>query len=606
MYFCDKMNRKNIRLIVVSMSIALIGVMAMQYFYIKQSLNLKAQLFDESVHAALSSVALKAEKNEVIRFINARQTEAENKRKQTELAQVRALKQNRSHQEAERMRMESQQVKSKFIELEAQVKRRHPNAVLIDNDFYETYMRDPQSRKDVQYEISTQNVLSENGRIFQQKDVVLYVDRASEKPKKALDDSVRYFVLDPIYGGIIITLPPKIDKQLEQKIHQLEQEAKAQKAAVYMDSVRIGANKSSAIENLADDFERSKQTLRERIDPRFIEDELKLELQNRAIHIPFNFSIQNSSTGKEIYHFSSTKNKETQAGYTTALFPTDPAGSKGLLEVYFPDKQTMLQANVNRMLALSLLLLLVLIGCFAYTILTILKQKKVSEMKTDFINNMTHEFKTPVATIMIASESLKDPEIARDEVRAQKLASIIYDENVRLGNHIERVLNIAKMDKGELELNVAPVEINDLLSAVVDSMHLQFQKSDAEVLLDLNAKSSEVLGDEFHLSNVFFNLFDNAIKYGKEQPHIWISTWNTPNALHIGIRDNGIGMSRDKLSKIFDQFYRIPTGNVHDVKGFGLGLSYVYDIVKRLNGTVKVKSELHKGTEFEIILPSLK
>lgn len=589
------------------MSVALIGVMAMQYFYIKQSLHLKAQLFDESVNAALNSVALKAEKYEVIRFINARQTEAENKRKQKELAEAQALAQDRSHQEAERMRMKSQQVKSKFLELETLVKRRHPNAVLIDNDFYETYMRDPDTRKDVKYEISTQNVVSEKGRVFQQKDVVLYVDHRSEQPKKALDDSVRYFVLDAIYGGIIITLPPKIDKQLEQKIHRLEQEAKAKKAAVFMDSVRVGTSyEGSAIEHLADEFERSKRTLRQRIDPRFIEDELKLELRNRAINLPFNFSVQNSTTGQVIYHFTSSKEARNQSGYATALFPTDPSGSKGRLEVFFPDRVSMLQGNIKGMLIVSLLMLLVLIGCFAYTILTILKQKKVSEMKTDFINNMTHEFKTPVSTIMIASESLKDPEIAKDKVRAQKLATIIYDENIRLGNHIERVLNIAKMDKGELELNLAPVEMHDLVTAVVDSMHLQFQKSGAEVHLDLNAIDSEILGDEFHLSNVLFNLLDNAIKYGKEKPGIWISTWSASTNLHIGIRDNGIGMSRDKLSKIFDQFYRIPTGNLHDVKGFGLGLSYVYDIIKRLNGNVKVKSELHKGTEFEIILPSLK
>jgi two-component system phosphate regulon sensor histidine kinase PhoR len=248
-------------------------------------------------------------------------------------------------------------------------------------------------------------------------------------------------------------------------------------------------------------------------------------------------------------------------------------------------------------------LLLILILSFGYTIHSILMQKKISEMKTDFINNMTHEFKTPVATIMIASEALKDPELKADKTRIDRLANIIYDENVRLGSHIERVLNIAKIDKGDLRLEQKDVDMNDLLAAIVDSMSLQLQKRNASIELDLKAKHSIVAGDELHLSNVIFNLIDNANKYSPENPRIKISTFNTGKNLIIQVSDKGIGMSRDHLSKIFDQFYRIPTGNLHDVKGFGLGLSYVNNIVKRLNGTVRVKSEKDIGSEFEISLP---
>src|SRR5690606_12804555 len=165
--------------------------------------------------------------------------------------------------------------------------------------------------------------------------------------------------------------------------------------------------------------------------------------------------------------------------------------------------------NMTLMLFSSGALLLVMIGCFAYTIFTMLRQKKISEMKTDFINNMTHEFKTPVATIMIASESLKDPEISSDQSRASRLANIIYDENVRLGNHIERVLNIARLEKGNLKLDHQDVNINDLASAVVDSMQLQLQKHDAQMHMHLDAEDDLVVGDELHLSNVLFNLVDN-------------------------------------------------------------------------------------------------
>src|SRR5690606_17859859 len=240
---------------------------------------------------------------------------------------------------------------------------------------------------------------------------------------------------------------------------------------------------------------------------------------------------------------------------------------------------------------------------FTYIILTILRQKKLSEMKTDFINNMTHEFKTPVATIMIASESLKDPEIMEDKARVKRLAWIIYDENIRLGDHIERVLNIARIDKGDLELEKETINVNDLIEGVVDSMDLQLKRKNAEIKLKLEATNALVLGDELHLSNVIFNLLDNAIKYRNKESNIEIITKNRNHSLYINIIDDGIGMSKEQLTKIFDQFYRVPTGNLHDVKGFGLGLSYVQDIVKRMNGTVKAKSELNKGTEFEIILP---
>jgi two-component system phosphate regulon sensor histidine kinase PhoR len=255
------------------------------------------------------------------------------------------------------------------------------------------------------------------------------------------------------------------------------------------------------------------------------------------------------------------------------------------------------------MMGLSGGLLLVLIFSFGYTIHSILMQKKISEMKTDFINNMTHEFKTPVATIMIASEALKDPELTSDKKSIDRLANIIYDENVRLGSHIERVLNIAKIEKGDLKLEHKEVEMNDLLAAIVDSMSLQLEKRNARIELELQASHSLVMGDELHLSNVIFNLLDNANKYSPENPHIKISTQNTGKNLIIKVSDKGIGMSKDQLSKIFDQFYRIPTGNLHDVKGFGLGLSYVNNIIKGLNGTIKVKSEKGIGSEFEICLP---
>jgi two-component system phosphate regulon sensor histidine kinase PhoR len=221
-------------------------------------------------------------------------------------------------------------------------------------------------------------------------------------------------------------------------------------------------------------------------------------------------------------------------------------------------------------------------------------------MKTDFINNMTHEFKTPVSTIMIASEALKDKDIIADQARVARLADIIYEENERLGSHIERVLNIARIEKNDFKLDKKPVEVNELIMDVLDSMQLKLQKNNAQVDLHLDADYSVIEADELHFSNVIYNLVDNAIKYSRENPELTISTLNRGNQLVIRVADKGIGMSRDQQAKIFEQFYRVPTGNLHDVKGFGLGLSYVNTIVKRLEGIISVRSEKEKGSEFEL------
>jgi two-component system phosphate regulon sensor histidine kinase PhoR len=248
-------------------------------------------------------------------------------------------------------------------------------------------------------------------------------------------------------------------------------------------------------------------------------------------------------------------------------------------------------------------LLLILLGSFGYTLQLILRQKKISEMKTDFINNMTHEFKTPVATIMIASEALKDEELSGGRAQVERLANIIYDENIRLGNHIERVLHLAKVDKEDFKLENRPIELNTLIAAVADSMSLQLEKQKANIRLDLQAKNDVVVADELHLSNVLFNLIDNALKYCDGEAKIKISTQNIGKQVICTVQDNGLGMSKDQIDKIFDQFYRIPTGNLHNVKGFGLGLSYVNTILRLLKGQIKVKSEKHKGSTFEISIP---
>lgn len=240
---------------------------------------------------------------------------------------------------------------------------------------------------------------------------------------------------------------------------------------------------------------------------------------------------------------------------------------------------------------------------FGYTVTIILKQKRISEVKTDFINNMTHEFKTPIATIGLSSETLLRENFSNDEEKLKRYASLIYKENKRLENQVERVLNIAKLNKNELSLRKEPIEIHEIIEEAADSFRFNQLENRGEVKLELNAQDDEVFGDNVHLTNVIFNLIDNAVKYSKEKPFVMVKTKNFKKGIQIQIIDHGVGIKKENLKQIFDKFYRVPTGNVHDVKGFGLGLYYVKTIIEGHNGTINVESQIGKGSTFTIYLP---
>jgi len=601
------MKHRSIGLIIGLMTVALLGVVAMQYFFIRQSYVLKTQLFDESVKAALNAVAAKAEKREVMRLADAQR---KNKEK-LEREQRKLEEQLRIKTEIERLRERQAELYMTFKRQEEALIEQFPFVLPIEsNEFYETYIMDPRYRGLVRVNFESNNIVDGT---FHRNDNTIGLYAIKQVPlRKAKDDSVRYFIpLVPTSGNVsmnlnylIKALPPRQDLKLNGEIKRKEQQLQLLQASTLMDTIAILSGKNQQlVEDFAAEIELYKRPLSQRIDVSYIKNELEKELASRGIMSSFNLEIKDKNT--TLYAFANFSDTQpvVQNLYSTELFRADNESSSGRLSVYFPNKNDLLMGNMTVMLFSSVALLLVLLGCFAYTIFTMLRQKKISEMKTDFINNMTHEFKTPVATIMIASESLRDPEIASDQTRAARLANIIYDENVRLGNHIERVLNIARLEKDNLKLEHRDVDINDLAQAVVDSMELQLLKHGANVHMHLDATDAVVVGDELHLSNVFFNLVDNAIKYSRENPDITIKTKNIGKHIQITVADKGIGMSRDQLSKIFDQFYRIPTGNRHDVKGFGLGLSYVSDIVKRFGGKVQVKSEKDKGATFEIMLP---
>jgi two-component system phosphate regulon sensor histidine kinase PhoR len=233
----------------------------------------------------------------------------------------------------------------------------------------------------------------------------------------------------------------------------------------------------------------------------------------------------------------------------------------------------------------------------------ILRQKRLSEIKTDFINNMTHELKTPIATIALSSEMLLRNDFSNDEEKLKRYAGIIHKENKRLETQVERVLNVAKLDKEHLVLSKEIMDIHELLEEAQENINFNQSEQGVKVELNLNADSGEINADPVHITNVIYNLLDNAVKYCETIPEIKVITRTDKKGIIIEFTDNGIGMKREEHKLIFDKFYRIPTGNLHNVKGFGLGLYYVRLIIQEHVGTIDVKSQVGKGTTFTIWLP---
>ena len=242
-----------------------------------------------------------------------------------------------------------------------------------------------------------------------------------------------------------------------------------------------------------------------------------------------------------------------------------------------------------------------MLAFFIYAILTLLKERKLAEIKEDFINNLTHEFKTPIANIELASEALKANKIKGE--KQHRYHTIIHNENQRLKTQVERVLQMGTVDKNELRLDLKVINIHELISKLTENVGLRIKEKTGSLKIELNAAKSEILADEFHLTNTVYNVLDNAEKYSKDHPEISISTRNEKNGLLISIRDAGIGIKDDFQNYVFDKFFRVPNGDVHNVKGFGLGLSYVKTIIEAHKGTISLNSQLNQGSQFDIYLP---
>ncbi len=349
----------------------------------------------------------------------------------------------------------------------------------------------------------------------------------------------------------------------------------------------------------------STRPITERADSAIVKTYLRTELDNNGINLPFEYAIIDRH-GRMVYeseNYDSSVNKEEI--FTQTLFPNDPDARRHYMNVYFPDKDKFIFSSVTFMIpafAFTVILLLI----FLLTIIMAFRQKKLSEMKNDFINNMTHEFKTPISTISLAAQMLNDDSVRKSPNMMQHISTVINDETKRLRFQVEKVLQMSMFDRQKATLKLQEVDANSAIYNIVNTFKLKVEKYGGCINASLDAEDPIVNVDEMHFTNVIFNLLDNAVKYRREDTPLELNvvTRNLPNGrIEISIQDNGIGMKKDDLKKIFEKFYRVSTGNRHDVKGFGLGLAYVHKMVTELKGDIRAESELNKGSKFIITLP---
>jgi len=342
-------------------------------------------------------------------------------------------------------------------------------------------------------------------------------------------------------------------------------------------------------------------SIKERIDKDNLNKIIRRSLINNGINLNYEFAVLTDNL--DVTMISNNYSPESNNEYYAAeLFPDDLFNTN-YLSLYFPGQKNFIFKSLGFMTISSIALTLIIIMSFVITIYIIFRQKKLSEIKNDFINNMTHELKTPISTISLASQMINDSSIPAESKNMRNISRIIEDESKRLGYQVEKVLQMAIFDRGKLKLKLKQADINDLILSVINNFTIQVDKLGGKITGGLNATNSLLNIDTVHFTNVISNLVDNAVKYSPEKPDILVSTENKNGRLMIRVRDKGIGIKKEDQKRIFEKFYRVSTGNVHNVKGFGLGLSYVKKIVEEHEGNISLKSELNKGTEFEISLP---
>lgn len=577
------------------MTLALVGLIAFQAYWLGFMLETKKEQFAADVQDGLAQVVRKLEKQELVMLAQRHKTFEAHQQKIKELStKLATIKPKRSVAP---------------VPVEPAIAENFIGPEGIARNQRGTFQNEV--RSDIMY--VRKSFMLPNGQIAE----ITEEYRVDVDPEQDLQ---RRMQEDRQLSDMLGERPT--EKRMKRKINRLKRQLnnKIRKEALTKKEVEHAGNavnqmaeneldkviqKTALAKEVFADYLFKERPIPQRVEPRFIDSLLKKELAAKHIHLPYHFGIApGSPKNSQDWIFASNPGiKKQKPLFMAALFPNDLHASGQFLHVNFADANGFIWQTMGLNLLGSGVLLLIMIGCFYIAMMTIIKQKKLAEIKNDFINNMTHEFKTPISTISLATQLIQEePQAAKSESILRYLG-IIKDENIRLGQQVERVLQTAQMEREEIVLKKKPVDMHALIQQVADMNAPLLQTHQGSLALHLNATRSSLAIDEVHLSNVLNNLLDNAIKYSPDTPKVEILTSSDSQGLHILVSDQGMGMQKEVLSAVFEPFYRVPTGNVHNVKGFGLGLSYVKKIVEAHGGQVHVSSKLGEGSTFELTIP---
>jgi len=505
-YLCQ-MSKRKLWILTVALSLALMGLIVIQLFWMDNAIDLKEKQFEQLVNGTLTDIA-----GEVEKYYTAQQ-----------MKEV----------------------------LEAEEKARE--------------------MLDIQWDIQLEGINPPEVFFENESDQKKAVPEIVVKSKNSDSDS------DSL---ISVTINEKEIFQIEEEFMKQEQLVKKVMKELLLEEVAFG----------------------ERISQKNFNKILDHSFRDRGMDFPYEYSVLDGADSP-VYSTEGFEKNTPNYIFRTSLMGDKLKDRATYLYIYFPGQKKFIRGSMGMLGTSTILFTVFMVVAFSFALYVIFRQKKLSDIKSDFVSNMTHELKTPISTISLASQMLSDTTIPQEKKNMDQISRIIQTESKRLGYQVERVLQMSVLDQGHLILKKRPVEMHDLISAVEHNFRLQVENGNGAMEVEYQANQYEVNADRVHMMNVITNLVDNAIKYSGDEPQIHIQTFNKNDFFCLSIADQGIGISKEDQKKVFEKFYRVSTGNVHDVKGFGLGLSYVKLIVEQHNGRIHLSSELGKGSKFEVQFP---
>ena len=478
-----------------------------------------------------------------------------------------------------------------------------------------SYVEEMVTMKKEQFDESVNRSLYQASRNLEMNETLRYLEKDVQSTERRAfsQDSVMVDGLDgsiTVYSSFQLKTfemkPSSVPKAmiLRKDKSSLSEAAKSMQEIVRQRYVYQKALLDEVVYNIL--YTASDKPLKERVNFRMLDQDIRAELMNNGVNIPYHFTVS-TSDGREVYRCPDYDEEGEKYTYTQVLFRNDPQSKMGVVKIHFPEMGSYIFSSVRFMIP-SLAFTLVLLITFIFTIVLIFRQKRYTEIKNDFINNMTHELKTPIASISLAAQMMNDDSVVKDEKMAKHLGGVIADESKRLRFLVEKVLQMSMFDKKSVVFKKKQLDLNEMVENISSTFTLRVEHTGGKIYTQIEAIDSAIYVDEVHFQNAITNLMDNAVKYRKtdEPLDIYIRTWNEHDRLLLSIRDTGQGIKKENIKKIFDKFYRVHTGNKHDVKGFGLGLAYVKKVVDLHQGEIKCESDLGKGTKFTISLPIMK